>query len=85
MKVTYLHVETNEEMTLDYDPYSGRWSGPDLPVVQLLNHSVATFLSRSEYYPTYWHKVKDVADELGGTVDEPEPKFPSGDHPGVVY
>ncbi len=72
-------------MVLEYEPHPrARWSGPDVELVQDLNTNVNLVLSCSGYYPVEWYMVKAVADELGGTLNEPEPDLGPID-PSVEY
>lgn len=75
MKITYKD-SAGKERSLDYDEDSEHWSGQDLRIVNLLNSSISDFLGSYNYFPTIWHAVKAVADELKGTLDAPEPELP---------
>lgn len=84
MTITYFDSDAKKHRRLRLSKY-GRWTGDDRALVELLNLSAHSILVRHHYFPTPWHEAKAVADALGGTLDEPEPDFETGEHDGRVY
>jgi hypothetical protein len=81
MKITYTNTDTGQEQKLEC--IEGVWSGDDADLVVGLNdYGIGYVTKRTDYHPTHWHQVKEVADALHGTLDEPEPKFATGPPPG---
>ncbi len=79
MNITY--TKNGKDRALSF--IEGHWTGDDFELVGLLNANVSAVVGHHEYYPTPWHKAKDVADFLNGVLDTPEPSIPS--EPGVIY
>ncbi len=83
MHIIYRHC--GQQFTLTFE--LGKWSGGHPGLASELNKSISRVLGVEAmgYYPTMWHKAKAVADFLKGTIDQPEPKFDTGERPGIVY